>query len=1477
MKTRIFMLFLGTLMLSFKLEAQDIYKYAEAWIQDPANLEGQLMKASNMGIERLYDNDLEYYQAWVNGEKIDPDDIIFMGMSDEAILFQALTGIGAPDTKTFLKLLDIGMNKIFDQSYTAAMFNGAAKPWNKTLYSKTEINGQEYTASINVRALFSSISSGYKIEWNNFTIEPSDIESNGFLGGSIKLLFKTKVGSPNHVASIPSRFYRYLNQPRSFYFYRQSADVIKDYVAEGLVSLDVYVFDDYLLGEPKHVGTFSFTEDPVHIPAAPVSLISKNRPTSVFLSWQDMESASYKIYRGTSEQTISKSNFLATTSSKEYDDLTAKNGIKYYYAVMGIDNDGNESRFSNIVSGMAKTELRLETNQSYSYSVATNSDVIITGKVKDNSGNYLEEVEVYLTDSLEHNWKSKSTFTDSNGEFSIKYKTSPLAGNYKFVLNCLHDKTSIIRPVSIRSNYNFNSVQLLELHQSHLGCHPGNKLTLTATIKNHFANSISSGKIDFKVISIDNDTLGFATKTFNLGSMATLNVQQNFNVPAIPEGIYEIIAEIHSIDEVNTSDNVIKSEVFVSNVNDNSKFYLSKYSNIDINTSANVNGHSVKPTYITNEFADFLIDNTYFVTVLKDKFKYLSQVPMFIEYKSEIGDTLITFNAGVRSSYTINNQEISKYAGDDYSLNISVGSGINLKNQINFWNEDKSDYSNWLTSVQNGSGENRKVINFTVPWNYSHGQYSTWAYLRNSEETKTYIFKVNTDVIPLRDNLDFESHSITNRSVSSQSLSKLPGDLLEAETKFGNDNNFYKEKNCRVFYYITSESDSLAIGTNDFTLIKNSLGSQSMSFNTQGLDLGQWTLNYEYSSNWKHGKRYDRSVDFELDEIPEFEAYIVDISTLTELQNDIKSQIILDYNSNSIEGASVVGTLKNPLGETRFLSYEYDNTSQTYQTNWPVNYGGWYYADIEVSHERFQPVNLFEDYRGDVKMSLEVENIESTINSFSDFNVRLYPCGNIAAISGEITYDKDSLELELIEETPALRNSNTKVILNEVDGVIYFGISTLSDQYETSFQDITDLFHFRFLNKKEGKCKVKIENLHCFDKYENAITILPSEQTIIVKPIEVFFDLFSRNDTVFAGVIDTLYLNTINPVNVSAISCDVTFNKSALLIDNVFEGNLFNEDGEVQTAFINLINDSTINLNLARLGANHGLNNSGKTIGISYLPIREDSVSFTISNIKVVGLHEEISFNHSFSNESVIIKNSQRAIPNFVLEVSEDSISINDTLIVDVKLSNISSLTGYALDLNFYPLGLKFISAEKGTFLSSSNSTFFNSYLDSINGKVIIGESILGSSQTGVSSESPVSLCTVKLCAKTKGESIIHMNNEGLLGLSGLKIDSENRDTISITITDTINIPTLDGTAKNYFENIVLYPNPVKELLNYRLPAKVSPERIVICDLYGVVRKELIPSGYIGNINVSKLNSGIYILRFYTKEKKIYDLKIYKE
>ncbi|WP_216847197.1 MBG domain-containing protein [Pedobacter boryungensis] len=112
-------------------------------------------------------------------------------------------------------------------------------------------------------------------------------------------------------------------------------------------------------------------------PAAPIGLVANPGDGLVKLTWavnNESDLASYEIYGGTSANPTTLLTSIAVGGALSYTDINLTNGTTYFYRITAKDGAGNESAYSNEVSGTPKAGLVPKLDQTITF--APLSDVM---------------------------------------------------------------------------------------------------------------------------------------------------------------------------------------------------------------------------------------------------------------------------------------------------------------------------------------------------------------------------------------------------------------------------------------------------------------------------------------------------------------------------------------------------------------------------------------------------------------------------------------------------------------------------------------------------------------------------------------------------------------------------------------------------------------------------------------------------------------------------------------------------------------------------------------------------------------------------------------------------------------------------------------------------------------------------------------------------------------------------------------------
>jgi len=99
----------------------------------------------------------------------------------------------------------------------------------------------------------------------------------------------------------------------------------------------------------------------VEPPTIPRSLMARAADSTVRLSWSpspEPDTAGYMVYRATMPRVDALTPLTPLpVAATTYTDRNMRNGIRYYYAVTAVDGHGNESAFSETVTGLPRDEI----------------------------------------------------------------------------------------------------------------------------------------------------------------------------------------------------------------------------------------------------------------------------------------------------------------------------------------------------------------------------------------------------------------------------------------------------------------------------------------------------------------------------------------------------------------------------------------------------------------------------------------------------------------------------------------------------------------------------------------------------------------------------------------------------------------------------------------------------------------------------------------------------------------------------------------------------------------------------------------------------------------------------------------------------------------------------------------------------------------------------------------------------------------
>ena len=124
-----------------------------------------------------------------------------------------------------------------------------------------------------------------------------------------------------------------------------------------------------------------------------------------------------------------------------------------------------------------------------------------------------------------------------------------------------------------------------------------------------------------------------------------------------------------------------------------------------------------------------------------------------------------------------------------------------------------------------------------------------------------------------------------------------------------------------------------------------------------------------------------------------------------------------------------------------------------------------------------------------------------------------------------------------------------------------------------------------------------------------------------------------------------------------------------------------------------------------------------------------------------------------------------------VLSFFPDSVNIElpEDFTVDIEIGNVESLYGFAGDIVYDPDILEVVTLDEGDFLNNGGSvpTAFFYDIDNVNGRVIVGLSILGSPGAYPSSANDTTLFSITFRSLTFGQDTLIFENTALFAPDG--------------------------------------------------------------------------------------------------------------
>ncbi|MCW3806163.1 T9SS type A sorting domain-containing protein [Plebeiibacterium marinum] len=1364
-------------------------------------------------IEKIYNDEdrQEYYQAFLEDENntpIDLNNVHQLEISGEKIYLSLFDPVGLAQT-CLKSITKYGFENIPEISRLNLLGNGNILNTGKQkLYSEVIINEEKYIASINLTISHyeNNLKAGksYIIRFDDFELTPYDIKSKNLFVTRNALLAEIgfeKDGNTIRISDyIPYANGNAPNTAHEIFNHQDSYDMISgDYS-----SFSIYIFDEILFSRSRPLGVLTnWTTEDLTLPEGPLELIAYNQPQSIKLTWDETDTDTFKVYRSSSIDDLkSEQNYIGSTKTSSYIDNDLTIGKKYYYTVKAVkyQNDTwRESRFSNIVGGIARLEYHFESQYNDEYLVSSNDTIHFKSRLLDNLNRPIENADVFFSDSIIHKWSSKPIQTDEDGYFDIVFRAPLIEDSYYLQLNGVKGDTYTQIPITVKTdNSQFYNIGIADCSIDKIGLHWEDDLTINTNIKNFDDKNINGGQLAYYIINLANkDTIYEDITSFSLNSNQSNTLQKIISVRA-SQGIYQVMVRIISPKDKNEADNIYKTEFYLSTVPKVETFKTSKYSDIDINRAVSIGGNSITPTFIGNSVAKFSI-NGELVTVSKNELTYIDSAPMFIEYLSCQGDTICEFSAGGKATFEVNDIETAQYAGKRFDVEISTPD--NLSNDFNVFGGNEDEINNdWLPFISNGDASSNKIITFTPPSYTKEGKYQAWVQVKSTLSDESYIFRVNACIIPPNNMLRFQSVNLENTEIEYLTEPKIQGDELSLIVGIENESYFYDENLTYTYTYLISGSDSIPIGTEKVNIFSNSSVNINNPYSTLGLKIGSYSSNYLSCSGHIGNPTIKDRLPFDLLEKPQLEGEIITpAATSFALGDNISSEIRIHYQENPKSDATVVGKVISPDGKEFNINYNYDNSSETYKSTWIGNIGGWYYVEIDANRHRYKTLKLKTKYHTEVNSNFIALNSLSKVNNLDYYSFGISPVGDFCGLSTKINYDPTKKKLLGVEINSDLKETFPTFIYDDNRGEISIGLSTMNSKYGANIIDSDPIFYCSFLNLDDGSSTVSTSNCNILNHNGEVSELTNSGVQNDVDKLRVGLGFNVKNDGIQYMQKDTIYVGLNNVQNIYGASCTISISSNAQIIE-VFESSLLNEANEVTTAFFSTVNDTTVSINTSRLETKYGCNNSGTIAGIVVVPLSKEDIKLEYDTVSVYGLDGSVQIETKTYNATIPVY-SISGNTEIGFDADQDLYNIGDDVIVQVEVDSVIDLKAYAFDFIYDNSKFRFISANKGDFLSSEGaSSSFNSFDD--NGTVIIGESLLGDVKGVSTYQEKKLLCTIRLQALYFGKDTVELENVGLLSQNGSTIENVRVNDGYIEVIDAVE-PFISGQVFDMFNGII--------------------------------------------------------------------------
>lgn len=240
-----------------------------------------------------------------------------------------------------------------------------------------------------------------------------------------------------------------------------------------------------------------------------------------------------------------------------------------------------------------------------------------------------------------------------------------------------------------------------------------------------------------------------------------------------------------------------------------------------------------------------------------------------------------------------------------------------------------------------------------------------------------------------------------------------------------------------------------------------------------------------------------------------------------------------------------------------------------------------------------------------------------------------------------------------------------------------------------------------------------------------------------------------------------------------AFGCDLSFDPQFLQVTEVLEDTFLCCSGadSVPTALTYSIEQNKVVIGLTQLNPSSG---GGSTVtAVPIASVRAKIVSYgtsalTLSSTYLLKPDGVSQIPHTVHN-GVVSATYAPSSTTVLFEPSDTNVFTTQSFTIFLSVDDVEGLFGFSADI-LYPKGIvKIDSVKEGPFLSvyGSRLTYFASDLDTTEGKLLVGGTILSSSDTGVTTEEPMPIAYIYCTALQYADTNISIEQVTLLAPDG--------------------------------------------------------------------------------------------------------------